>query len=87
MKIRVVYDKNGKLIAAELDTPVVSHAPIGKSHSPTWKFLPTEDQHVAEFEAPEEITNLTPENFLRLSEMVEIDTTSKSHKLVFKNKR
>jgi len=74
MKLHVVYDKNGKLIAAALDTPAVSNVASDQSKPPSFKFIPKKDQHLGEFEAPEVITKLKPEEFLKLPDLIKIDT-------------
>lgn len=82
MKIQVLYDKQGKLISAAFPMP-----PRVDLQAPRSGVEPKDDQHVAEFDVPEELTKIKPAELAsRLHELLQVDTKSKPHKLVFKSK-
>ncbi len=78
MKIHVLYDKQGNVVAAGLPMP-----PSIDIQAPRSGPLPQEGQHAAELEVPEELTGLKA---AELGERLHVDTKSKPHRLVAKSK-
>ena len=77
MKMHVLYDREGNVIAAGLPKRLAIEM------APDFGPEPGEDQHSAELEVPEELTGT---KFHELGERLRVDTKGKPHKLVSKDK-
>jgi hypothetical protein len=76
MKMRVLYDKDGNIIAAGLPKGLAIEM------APDFGPEPGKDQQAAELEVSEEFTGT---KFHELGERLQVDTRSKPHKLVSKS--
>jgi hypothetical protein len=77
MKIHVLYDGEGNVIAAGLPKRLAME--MGPEFGPE----PGKDQYATELEVPEELTGT---KFHELGERLQVDTKSKPHKLRSKSR-
>lgn len=78
MKLHVIYDRQGKVLAAGLP-----RQPAMEMGGPDFGPDPQEEQHAAELEVPEELTGT---KFHQLGERLMVDTRSKPHRLMPRSK-
>ena len=76
MKIHVLYDKQGNIVSAGTPLPL-SYDRRGPEFGPK----PGADQHVGEFEVPEEFDRLKLAEF---ADKLKVDVQGKLHRLVGK---
>jgi hypothetical protein len=77
MKIRVLYDKNGNVISATIPMPQ-SYDGLGPQSGPKAE----NDQHISEFEVPDENAGL---GLASMFAQMKVDVKDKQHKLVMKS--
>jgi hypothetical protein len=76
MKVHVVYDTKGEVVAMGVPLP-----PAYDGSQPKSGPMALDEQHVAELQVPPELTHLS---LVELSERIRVDTTEKAHRLVAK---
>jgi hypothetical protein len=77
MRIQVLYDKNGNVISAAIPMPQ-TYDGLGPVFGPKAE----KDQHVSEFEVPDEHAGL---GLASMFELMKVDVKDKHHTLILKS--